>query len=247
MVLGYGGTSLTRQRGRVEIGRTVAGRFRANPILGSNPQETRRDTRLSNAPRHAPATARNREAILAVLQRVLPKEGLLLEIASGTGEHAAFMTPRLPAGWSWQPTDANPNALSDIDAHAQASGCARIRPALLLDVCDAAGWRDKPDAILCCNMIHIAPWRAAEDLFALAPRVLPESGALILYGPFKRHGAHTAPSNAAFDETLRQQNWNWGVRCLDSDVAPLAEKSGFALDEIAPMPANNLAVVWRRI
>ena len=197
------------------------------------------------APRQAPATARNREPILAVLARVLPPHGVLLEIASGTGEHAAFMTPQL-AGWHWQPTDANPNALKDIDAHARASGCDRIRPARLLDVGDATAWSETPDAMLCCNMIHIAPFKAAEDLFALAGRLLPTGAPLILYGPFKRHGAHTAPSNAAFDETLRQQNWRWGVRCLDSEVMPLAERNGFILEEIAPMPANNLTVVWRK-
>jgi hypothetical protein len=196
--------------------------------------------------RHAPATLRNREPILAVLQRVLPAEGLLLEIASGTGEHAAFMSPRLSPGLRWQPSEAQPDALADIDGHARDAGCTRLSPAIVLDVCRAAWPVLKADAVYCCNMIHIAPWSAAEGLFAGAAQVLPGGTPLILYGPFKRHGAHTAPSNAAFDAGLRAQHPSWGVRCLDTEVVPLAERCGFALDEVVAMPANNLIVVFRR-
>ena len=196
--------------------------------------------------RRAPATARNREPILAVLKRVLPRDGLLLEIASGTGEHAAFMTPRLSPGVEWQPSDASPNALPDIDAHARASGCSRIRPAIVLDARAAAWPVERAAAVFCCNMIHIAPWAAAEGLFAGAGRLLAPAAPLVLYGPFKRSGAHTAPSNEAFDAGLRVQDPRWGVRCLDTEVAPLAEASGFRLDEVAAMPANNLTVVFRR-
>lgn len=193
--------------------------------------------------RTAPAAARNREPILAVLKRVLPAQGVLLEVASGTGEHAAFMAPQLPA-LVWQPSDADPDALATIDAYARQSGCSRILPAVLLDVRDSA-W-PVADAVLCCNMIHIAPWEAAEALFHGAARILKPDAPLILYGPYKRHGAHTAPSNASFDADLRRRNPAWGVRCLDTDIAPLAGETGFALDETIQMPANNMTVIFRR-
>lgn len=197
-------------------------------------------------PRHAPATARNREPILAAIAPVLPASGLVLEISSGTGEHAAFLTPRLPVGLAWQPSDLDPANLADIDAHARASGCNRIRPALVLDT-RARPWPVlRADALLCCNMIHIAPWAAAEGLFAGAADVLPPGAPLILYGPFRRHGAHTAPSNADFDIWLKGRDPAWGVRCLDTEVTPLAEAHGFAREGIVPMPANNLTVVFRR-
>ncbi len=195
--------------------------------------------------RHAPATLRNRAPILAVLERVLPASGLLLEIASGTGEHASYMAPRLP-GIIWQPSDADEAALADIDQAARESGTARSNPALRLDA-SARDWPvERADAIFCCNMIHIAPWAAAEGLFAGASRILSPSAPLILYGPYRRHGAHTAPSNEAFQAWLEDQDARFGVRCLDTEVLPLAERTGFRLDEIVPMPANNLTVVWRR-
>ncbi|BBK42528.1 SAM-dependent methyltransferase [Allostella vacuolata] len=198
------------------------------------------------APRHAPATARNREAILEVLAAVLPETGLLLEVASGTGEHAAYMAPRLGGGISWQPTDGSAEALADIDAHARASGCERIRPALRLDA-SADRWPvARADAILCCNMIHIAPWSAAEGLFAGAARVLAGDGApLVLYGPFRRDGRHTATSNAEFDASLQARDPAWGIRCLDQQVEPLARRHGFHLAAVRPMPANNLTAIFR--
>ena len=197
--------------------------------------------------RHAPATARNREAILAELQRLLPPSThLLLEIASGTGEHAAFMTPQLPAVLRWQPSDADPDNLLQIDGHARASQCDRILGAIDLDVTAAAWPIPQADAVLCCNMIHIAPFAAAEGLFAGAARSLGDGAPFILYGPFRRHGAHTAPSNEGFDAGLKSRNPDWGVRCLDGEIVPLAERTGFALNEIVPMPANNLTVVFRR-
>jgi SAM-dependent methyltransferase len=195
-------------------------------------------------PRHAPATSRNREPILAVLKRVLPKTGLLLEVASGTGEHATFIAPRLAEGLLWQPSDANAEALADIDAHTR--GARNILPAILLNAADTHWQIRSADAAFCCNMIHIAPWAAAEGLFAGASRILADSARLILYGPFKRHGVHTAPSNQSFDDDLRARNASWGVRCLDTEVMPLAERSGLVLEEIIAMPANNLTVVFRR-
>ncbi len=196
--------------------------------------------------RHMPATLRNRDAILAVLREVAPRQGILLEIASGSGEHAAFMAPQL-APLLWQPSDYDADNLPSIDAYAADSGAANIRPAVRLDVV-LQPWPVKHcDALLCCNMIHIAPWAAAEGLFAGAARIMPAKDApLILYGPFRRHGAHTAPSNAAFDDSLKSRNAAWGVRCLDSEVVPLAQRSGFALDRIIDMPANNLTVIFRK-
>ncbi len=204
---------------------------------------------MSDAPEsrrnHAPATSRNREPILAELRRVLPERGLLLEIASGTGEHAALMAPRLP-GLDWQPSDARAEALADIDGYAHDSGCARILPAIRLDVTARQWPLARADAVFCANMIHIAPWVAAEGLFAGAGRILEPGTPLVLYGPFKRNGVDTAPSNARFDEALRSQDPRWGVRCLDGEVVPLAERSGFRLEKAVAMPANNLTVLFRR-
>jgi hypothetical protein len=196
--------------------------------------------------RHAPATLRNREPILAVLKRVLPGAGLLLEIASGSGEHAAFITPRLPGGWEWQPSETSADALADIDAYASDAGCSRIRPAIVLDTCEPDWPVQSAGAILCCNMIHIAPWEAAEGLFAGSSRILVNATPLILYGPFKRNGVHTAPSNQTFDDGLRARDPRWGVRCLETEVVPLADKSGFLLEHVVAMPANNLTVIFRR-
>ena len=195
--------------------------------------------------RHAPATLRNREPILNVLKQVLPKRGLLLEIASGTGEHAAFIAPEL-AELFWQPSEADPAALEDIDERARACGCKRILPALQLDVF-AADWPlSRADAVFCCNMIHIAPWAAAEGMFAGAARLLLPSSLLILYGPFRRNSIHTALSNAQFETWLQGLDPRFGVRCLDSEVLPLAHANGFALADIVAMPANNFSVIWRR-
>jgi hypothetical protein len=193
---------------------------------------------------HAPATLRNRDAILAVLQRIAPPDGTLLEIASGTGEHAAYMASHLPGSLRWQPSDGDAEALSSIDAHAASN--PRILPALHIDV-TATKWPiERAKAMFCANMIHIAPWTASEGLFAGAGRVLASGAPLVLYGPFKRDGTHTAPSNEAFDASLKSRDPDWGVRCLDSEVAPLAKRHGLDLDEIVPMPANNLSVVFRR-
>lgn len=205
--------------------------------------------------RHAPATLRNRDAILAMLRDELPPHllrpdlfrtgGVLLEIASGSGEHAAFMAPQL-GPLTWQPSDFEAAALAGIDAHARDSGATNIRPAVQIDVTAAVWPLAAADAILCCNMIHIAPWAAAEGLFRGAARLLRQAEApLILYGPFRRHGAHTAPSNAAFDDSLKSRDPRWGVRCLDTEVAPLAAQHGFVRHRIVEMPANNLAVAFR--
>lgn len=196
--------------------------------------------------RHMPATLRNRDAILAVLKETAPKQGLLLEIASGSGEHAAFMAPQLTP-LVWQPSDYEAENLPSIDTHAADSGAGNIRPALQLDVTRQPWPVPACEALLCCNMIHIAPWAAAEGLFSGAAAIMPKAAPLILYGPFKRHGRHTAPSNAAFDDSLQSRNPAWGVRCLDTEVVPLAQRNRFALDRIVEMPANNLTVIFRKM
>jgi SAM-dependent methyltransferase len=192
---------------------------------------------------HAAATERNRDPILDVLRRVLPPTGLVLEIASGTGQHVAYFAGALPA-LRWQPSDASAAHLNSIRAWSAAAGADNIAPPLLLDV-ERPPWPvTQADAILNINMIHIAPWSATAALFEGAARVLAPSGVLFLYGPFKRDGAHTAESNQRFDERLRAEDPRWGVRDL-GDVEQLASAAGFHLTEVVPMPANNLSLVFR--
>jgi hypothetical protein len=192
----------------------------------------------------APAVARNREPILAVLRRVLPAQGAVLEIAGGTGEHAVYFAAALP-GIVWQPSNCDPAALESIAAWCAAAQLPNVKPPLQLDVTSPRWPIERADAVVCINMIHIAPWRAAEGLVAGAGRVLAPRGVLFLYGPYKERGRHTAPSNETFDASLRARDPEWGVRDLD-DVKALAERHGFAFVERVPMPANNLSVVFRR-
>jgi len=194
---------------------------------------------------HAPATQRNREPILAVLDRVLPEQGLVLEIASGTGEHATYLAPRLP-GLIWQPTDRDLDALESIVAWTTEVAATNVRPPLVLDVCSPRWPVESADAIFCANMIHIAPWDATLGLMAGAGRVLPAGGLLVLYGPFMIDHRHTAPSNEAFDASLRARDPSWGVRDL-GDVAEAARAQGLALLERVEMPANNFTVVFERV
>jgi SAM-dependent methyltransferase len=196
--------------------------------------------------RHAPATGRNQAPILAVLKDVLPRTGLLLEIASGTGEHAAFMAPRLWPTLTWQPSDADPSTLPGIDAHARASAATNIAGAVLLDAASDEWPVHRATAIFAANLVHIAPWPVAQGLMRGAGRVLPSGGRLVLYGPFRRHGAHTAPSNEVFDRSLRAQNAAWGVRCLDTELEPLAKAVGLARRRVVQMPANNLITLWQK-
>ena len=193
--------------------------------------------------RHAPATLRNRDAIVEVLRDVLPLTGLALEVASGSGEHAIAFAEAFPA-LDWQPSDPDPHALRSIAAWSVESGLPNLRAPLELD----AAARDWPigraDALLCINMIHISPWVATEGLIAGAARILPPGGLLYLYGPLLRGDAPTAESNAQFDLSLRQRNPAWGIRALE-DVAALARAFGMVLDRVVEMPANNLSVVFR--
>jgi hypothetical protein len=197
--------------------------------------------------RHAPATARNRDSILAVLKRVLPLGGHLLEVASGSGEHAVFFTTHLP-NWRWQPSDLDPVALASIEAHRQEAGLERLLPAIKLDTTRDADWYASPtafNAVLCCNMIHISPLASCLGLIRGAAEALVGGGLLLLYGPFRFDGVFTAPSNETFDASLRQQNPAWGVRDL-SEVTQLANTNGFDRTEVVTMPANNHIVVFTK-
>lgn len=200
-----------------------------------------------DARRHAPATQRNREPIRQVLAEILPDSGRVLEIAAGSGEHAVHFAAAFP-GLSWQPSDPEPAARASIAAWAAEAGLANLAPPLALDAADP-DWpaRTAPpyDALICINMIHIAPWRACLGLLAGAGRVLAPGGALYLYGPYRRDGAHTAPSNAAFDAGLRAADPEHGVRDLEEVVA-VAGRAGLAFDRLVEMPANNLSVIFRR-
>ena len=191
---------------------------------------------------HAAAAERNREPILEVLRRTLPARGLVLEIASGTGQHAAFFARALPA-LRWQPSDASTAHLASIRAWSAASGADNIAPAVLLDV-ELQPWPvSHADAVVNINMIHVAPWSATEALFEGAARILAAGGVLFLYGPFKRDGRHTADSNQRFDERLRAEDPRWGVRDV-TDVEQVAAAAGFRLAEVVAMPANNLSLVF---
>jgi Protein of unknown function (DUF938) len=194
---------------------------------------------------YAPATQRNREPILEVLRQVLPPTGTILEISSGTGEHAMFMAPELAPRY-WLPSDPNPAARASISAWQQSTSCENVYPPIDLDA-SSAEWlvksKDPIMAIVNINMIHIAPRSAYLGLFAGASRILPVGGVLYLYGPFKQGGVHTAPSNATFDESLRSQNPEWGIRDLEEIIA-VAHSHDLELQKVYPMPANNLSVVF---
>ena len=192
----------------------------------------------------APAVARNREPILQVLRACLPHTALVLEIASGTGEHAVWFGRALST-LTWQPTDQDPEALESIAAWRDTAGLPNLLPPLRLDA-SAETWPvARADAIVAINMVHISPWAATQGLIAGAERILPSGGLLYLYGPFREGGIHTAASNAAFDADLRARNRAWGVRDLEEVIA-LAGRHGINAPERIAMPANNLSLVFRR-
>ncbi len=195
--------------------------------------------------RHAPATQRNREPILEVLRAVLPVKGLVLELASGTGEHAVYFARHLPT-LTWQPSDPSPEARGSIAAWAGAEGLGNVLPPLDLDA--AAGDWPIADAggLVCVNMIHIAPWQATLGLMQGAGRVLPPGAPLYLYGPYIRPGHPLAPSNRDFDLDLRRRDPDLGLRDLD-EVTAIAAQHGFKRESVIEMPANNLSVVFRKV
>lgn len=206
------------------------------PRLASDP-DARRD---------APHAHRNRDPILAVLRQWLPERGLVLEIGGGTGQHVTWFAEHLPE-LAWQPSDHDPEMRASIAAWTAHLGLGNVRPPLAIDTTDANWGVDglDPVAILNMNMIHIAPWAACQGLLAGAGRLLSAGGILYLYGPFKRAGAHTAPSNAEFDTMLRGRDPAWGIRD-EEEVTAAAEGHGLALMRVVEMPANNLSLIYRR-
>ncbi len=194
--------------------------------------------------RVAESSERNKGPILDVLKRVLPETGLVLEIGSGTGGHAAHFAPRLP-GLVWQPTDPDPEMRASIGAWVAETNAPNLRPPMDLDVTGEAWPITEAQAVFSANMIHIAPWECCLGLLAGAGRTLSPGGVLVIYGPFKRDGRHTAPSNERFDESLKSRDPAWGVRDLD-DVAEAAKGHGLDLAETVTMPANNLTVVFHK-
>jgi len=198
----------------------------------------------ATARRHSPAAERNRAPILAELQRLLPAQGLLLEIASGSGQHAAYCSAGLP-GWQWLPSEADAEALPSIQAWC--AGLDRVRPPIVLDVLqpDWPGVPTRLDAVFCANLLHIAPWACCAALLRGAARHLAPDGLLLTYGPYLEDGVPTAASNLAFDADLRARNPAWGLRRL-ADVAQQAANAGLVLRERVALPANNLLLAWGR-
>jgi SAM-dependent methyltransferase len=201
-------------------------------------------TIASTDARTAPATARNRDSILTVLRRILPAKGTVLEIASGTGEHAVYFAQALP-NLTWQPSDPDESARKSIAAHRERANLPNLLPPFELDASTETWPLARVDAIVAINMTHIAPWAATEGLMTGAERLLLPGGVLYLYGPYKENGQHIAPSNALFDADLIARNPEWGVRNLD-DVRALASQHKFDFVERASMPANNLSIVFRK-
>jgi SAM-dependent methyltransferase len=194
--------------------------------------------------RHAPATERNREPIAEVLAGVLPASGMVLEIASGTGEHALHFARRFPA-LTWQPSDPSPDALRSIAAWSEAEPLANLAAPLELDAASSPWPVGKADAIVCINMIHISPWEATTGLMRGAATVLAPGAPLVLYGPYRRGDLPLEPSNAAFDESLKARDLRWGLRDVDAVVAE-ADAQDLGFDRLIEMPANNLMLLFTK-
>jgi hypothetical protein len=196
-----------------------------------------------DARRSAPAALRNREPIAEVLADWLPESGTVLEVASGTGEHAAWFAGRFPK-LDWQPSDMHPDALASIKAWRAASGARNIKPPIVVEA-SADSWPiEQADAVLNINMAHISPWAASLGLIAGAARILPEGGPLMLYGPWLKDDIETVPSNLAFDADLKARDPQWGLRRVE-DFEAAAAARGFQLVEWRRMPANNLMLLLR--
>ena len=203
-------------------------------------------------PDFSPSAEQNKRPILSQLLQLLPPQGSALEIASGTGQHAACFASHLP-GWTWQPTDAHAGSFASIRHYAQRAGAANVLPAQLLDVCAARWLAQHPggelpptfDLIFCANMLHIAPWAACVGLMQGSARHLAPGGVLVTYGPYLEQDVATAPSNLDFDASLRASNATWGVRQREA-VAEQAHLAGLCLAQRHALPANNLLLVWAR-
>jgi hypothetical protein len=192
----------------------------------------------------SPSAERNKVPVAQVLKRLLPDEGVVLEVSSGTGQHVVHFAREMPS-LTWQPSEHDEDCLHSIAHWLAGEALANARPALRLDVTDRPWPTRSAVAVVCLNMIHIAPWSAGQALIRGASEILSPGGMLFLYGPFRRGGRHTSASNQAFDHQLRSQNPDWGVRSLD-DVARCADGHGFGSPQIHEMPANNLCVVFTR-
>lgn len=199
---------------------------------------------MNDARRYAPSAARNRDAILKTLSPHLPEYGRVLEVASGSGEHTMHFAAAHP-NLTFQPSDPDPDARASIDAWTRHLGLTNVAPAIELDVTQSVSPSIEADVVICINMIHIAPWSATVGLMRNAASLLPAGGLLCLYGPYRRNGEHTAPSNAAFDADLKARNPAWGVRDLEA-VATVATDHGFSAPCIEAMPANNLSLIFKR-
>ena len=193
---------------------------------------------------HSPAADRNKGPILDVLRRVLPPTGSVLEIGSGSGQHVIHFAAALPH-LTWQPSDADAELRASVMTHLRASPLKNVNPPVALDVLQLPWPVRSAAAVLSINMIHIAPPAATEALLRGAGQTLGAGGVLVLYGPYRCHTRHTAPSNEAFDAVLRARNPEWGLRDLE-DVTRLAHGNGFSLEEVVELPANNLTLVFRK-
>lgn len=217
--------------------------------MTDTPKETALEGRTPDGDRlYSPSAARNRDPIRDVFLKTMTRQGKILEIGGGTGEHAVHLASALP-GLFWLTGDPDASARSSIAAWIQSAGLDNLSGPHAIDV-TAESWGVETtapfDGIVSINMIHIAPSAAAQGLFAGAARYLKPDGKLFLYGPFSRRGVHTAPSNEAFDVSLKSRDARWGVRDLEQDIVPLAQKNSLILEHVVEMPANNLSVVFRK-
>ncbi|MEQ8750526.1 MAG: DUF938 domain-containing protein [Amphiplicatus sp.] len=202
---------------------------------------------IAGARLHPPSAARNRDPIRDIFLAHMPRKGVILEVGSGTGEHAVHIAAAIPE-IRWLPGDPDSVSRASIAAWTDYLGLVNVDPPHTVDVA-AAGWEaafPALDGVVSINMIHIAPFEAAKGLIAGAGSLLKPGGRLFLYGPFSRDGAHTAPSNEAFDASLKSRDARWGVRDLEQEIAPLAARSGLSLLKVADMPANNLSIIFEK-
>ena len=200
---------------------------------------------MSDHRRYAPATLRNRDFILDILREVLSVRGEILEIASGSGEHVVHFAKSLP-NLDFRPSDPDPDSLQSIAAWVKATRVTNVRAPIILDASQSPWPIASADGIICINMVHISPWDASLGLIKGAAAILPPGAPFYLYGPYKRQGFETVPSNQAFDRSLGNHNPAWGLRDLEA-VAAMAQSVGFSIPIITEMPANNLSVVFRRM
>jgi hypothetical protein len=201
--------------------------------------------KMTDHRQYAPAAVRNRDVILDVLRELLPMTGVILEIASGSGEHVVYFARHF-LSLVFQPSDPEPEALLSVAAWVKAAQVTNVRAPIVLDASQSPWPIASADGIICINMVHISPWDATVGLIAGAAATLPPGSPLYLYGPYKRKGFATAPSNQAFDRNLRDRNPAWGLRDLEA-VAAIAQSAGFSVPTVTEMPANNLSVVFQRM